>query len=84
LNLVQLMERVGDMGSTIIIKVDGERGLGDAGRWTFAVSGGKLSESGPVRVDSPTLEECLTRGLAILKEEGEEWSWIDEVVADQP
>ena len=83
MNLVQLMERVGDLSSTIIIKVDGERGAEDAGRWTFVVSGGTLAESGPVRVDSPSLKECLTQGFAILKDEGEEWAWIDGIVVDQ-
>ena len=77
-NLERLMERVGNLGATIILKVDGERGPEDAGRWTFVVSGGSLAEQGPIRIDSPSLHECLARGLALLRARGDEWHWIDE------
>lgn len=79
MNLEQLMERVGDLGATIIIKMDGERGVEDAGRWTFVVSGGPLADRGPIRVDAPSLGECLTQGLALLRIRGEEWQWFDNV-----
>ena len=77
-DLELLMTRVGDVGATIILKVDGERGPGDAGRWTFVVSGGTLAEEGPVRVDAASLNECLARGLALLKGREGEWAWLDE------
>ncbi len=78
-NLEHLMERVSDLGITIILKADGERGSRDTGRWTFVVSGGVLAEVGPIRVDGPSLGECLDQGLALLRARGEEWSWLDEI-----
>lgn len=82
MDVEQLMDRVGDQGATIILKVDGERSAGDAGRWTFVVSGGSLIDAGPIRVDMPSLHECLSRGLALLRMRGEEWQWLDKLVLE--
>jgi hypothetical protein len=53
-NLETLMERIGDQGVTVIVKVDGDR-PDNAGRWTFVASGGPFADAGPIRVDARSL-----------------------------
>ncbi len=77
MSVEKLMARIGELGVTAIIKVEGGRGPGDD-RWTFIVSGGPLSA--PVRVDSSSLSESLSRGISLLKSRGEEWQWLDKVI----
>ena len=74
----QLMERIGDLGVTVIIKVDGERAP-EEGRWTFVASGGPFAEEGPIRIDGPSLDECLSKGLSLIKSRGEEWRWLEGI-----
>jgi hypothetical protein len=77
MNLEQVMERIGDQGVTVIIKLDGERDK-DGLRWTFVASGGSLASYGPIRVDASTMGNCLSRGFFLMSERGPEWNWLEK------
>ncbi|WP_412540016.1 hypothetical protein R8Z50_29965 [Longispora sp. K20-0274] len=63
--LPELMEHLGRLGVTFIVKFDGERLLAGGGPWTVLASGGPLAVAdGPVRCDGRDLERCLSTVVA--------------------
>ncbi|WP_399088579.1 hypothetical protein ACGH2B_14025 [Streptomyces sp. BBFR2] len=78
MDIESLMARISSTGASALIKCDGERVAHGSAPWTFVATGGPLAESGPVRYDGETLQECLTTALTLLKKRGKEWLWVDE------
>gem|GEM_PF-3494816 len=59
----KVLEEIADGGSTVVIKIDGERtGPEDSGRYTVVLSGGPLGEDF-FRLDTPILEEGLAKAI---------------------
>ena len=57
------LEKMATEGSTVVIKIDGERrGEDDNGRYTVVVSGGPLGENF-FRIDVSNLEEGLAKAI---------------------
>lgn len=77
MEIEKLMIDLGKTGASALIKCDGERLSQGGDPWTFVVTGGPLSEEGPVRRDDISFEECLTNGLLALRNRGPEWHWLD-------
>ena len=53
-----LLLAMADEGALVLLKLDGERGPGDTGRYTGVISGGGLG-SGGGRVDRDSIQDCL-------------------------
>ncbi|AGA28263.1 hypothetical protein [Singulisphaera acidiphila] len=57
------LEEMANEGSTVLVKIDGERvGEDDNGRYTVVVSGGPLGEN-YFHMDATTLEEGLAKAI---------------------
>lgn len=58
-----VLEEMANSGSTVVIKIDGQRtGPDDNGRYTIVLSGGPLGEDF-FRLDTPVLEEGLAKAI---------------------
>lgn len=58
-----VLEKITNSGSTIVIKLDGQRtGPTDSGRYTVVLSGGPLGED-YFRLDTSSLEEGLAKAI---------------------
>lgn len=59
----EIFEKMASEGSTVVIKIDGQRTKpDDNGRYTVVVSGGPLGEEF-FRLDTPVLEDGLARAI---------------------
>lgn len=73
------MERLGDAGVTVILKVDHERTADRSSPWTVVLSGPGVGAS-PLRHDDETLDQCLRAVLKRLRATGGEWEWLDDLI----
>jgi hypothetical protein len=60
----EVLGSLGDLGLVCLVKIDGER---EHKQWTVVISGEPLVDSF-VRIDGNSLEYCLTKALARLRE----------------
>lgn len=60
----ELLEHLGEMGLVGLVKIDGER---ERKPWTVVISGQRLGGAS-IRVDGSSLEYCLRRVVAALRE----------------
>ncbi|MBO2451142.1 hypothetical protein J4573_28895 [Actinomadura barringtoniae] len=65
-----ILEWLAEHGVNAMIRVDPERLAEDKPAWTFVVSGGETC--GGMRVDGASAAECLSRGVAELRDAGVE------------
>jgi hypothetical protein len=63
-----ILEWLAEQGVNALLRVDAERLAEGRPAWTFAASGGPLSQG--MRADGSSVDECLTRALASLRETG--------------
>lgn len=63
-----ILEWLAEHGVNALIKVDPERLAEGKPAWTFVVSGGETC--GGMRVEGATAGECLSRGVAELRDAG--------------
>ncbi|MEV6553724.1 hypothetical protein AB0M57_34235 [Streptomyces sp. NPDC051597] len=64
---ILVMEWLGEQGIHALLKVDPER---ERRQWTFAATGGPLSD--PVRIDGSSVNDCIGKALVLLSEQGVE------------
>ncbi|MFI1177484.1 hypothetical protein [Streptomyces melanogenes] len=62
---VLVMEWLGEQGMHALLRVDPER---ERNQWTFFVAQGPLTD--PVRIDGSSVNDCVGRVLARLKDQG--------------
>ncbi|MFD9487589.1 hypothetical protein ACFWBX_27195 [Streptomyces sp. NPDC059991] len=62
---VLVMEWLGEQGMHALLRVDPER---ERNQWTFFVTHGSLTD--PVRIDGPSVNDCVGKALALLKNQG--------------
>ncbi|MFF4602579.1 hypothetical protein ACFY12_07465 [Streptomyces sp. NPDC001339] len=77
INIEQLMERLGDSGVTILLKVDHERTAERRKPWTIVMSGPSMGEGEFLHTDCHTLDNCLEYGLGELRAGPGDWKWLD-------
>ncbi|WP_380281526.1 hypothetical protein [Kitasatospora purpeofusca] len=63
-----ILEWLGEQGVNAMIRVDAERVRDRRPPWTFAASGGPLSQ--PFRADGASAEQCMGRALIQLRDAG--------------
>ncbi|GAA0703278.1 hypothetical protein GCM10010193_67680 [Kitasatospora atroaurantiaca] len=63
-----ILEWLGEQGVNAMIRVDAERVRDGRPPWTFAASGGPLSDG--LRADGSSAGECMARALVRLREAG--------------
>lgn len=74
-----LMERLGSVGVTTLLKVDHER-MGSWGlRWTVVMSGPGLGGRGLIRTDSTSLEAGIAYCISELSSCPGDWGWLAEI-----
>lgn len=66
--LLRLVDSLADDGYVVVLKWDGERGVGDPPRHTMLISRGAL-KGDPIRSDNATMEGALSDALARLPAE---------------
>ncbi|MFE9913038.1 hypothetical protein [Streptomyces clavifer] len=63
-----ILERLGEQGVNVMIRMDAERLRDNAPPWTFAASGGPLEHG--LRADGKTVQQCMSAALTRLREAG--------------
>jgi hypothetical protein len=79
IDIERFMERLANMGVTMILKVDHERMAGGGKAWTIVMSGPGMGERGSIHTDSRSLEDCLEYGMSELRSRPGDWGWLEEL-----
>jgi hypothetical protein len=75
--LVELLDRAGEEGAVVVLKIDGRR---DRRRWTAVVSHGEADLAH--RGDFERLDQVVDHLRKWLAQLPGDWSWLDEPVED--
>lgn len=80
MDISSIMARLGELGVTVILKVDHERSIPGGRPWTAVLSGPGVTGGEFIRTDSSSLEDCMLFVLGKLKSSPGEWGWLDEYI----
>lgn len=72
------MERIGQAGVTVILKVDHERVASRNYPWTLVLSGPGLGEQNLIRTDAASLDDGMRYLFEELRKRPGDWVWLKE------